>query len=230
VIAFTATNNRINSNFKSNTVELKHNFQRKSRSCRYSTAPQNYKQIAEEIDCNDSYRGISKIAHPATNNRRELLQQAKQQASLILASLILGESTAFAQQVSANDLVEAKTIVITGANSGIGFEACKRLIVKGHTIILACRSMEKAHHAIDRIQQDIGVAMSGKLIPSECNLADLSSIQKFAADITANYKTDTLCLNAGVARNTAATDCARTKDGFELTGTYVLQYYWYSVH
>jgi NADP-dependent 3-hydroxy acid dehydrogenase YdfG len=159
-----------------------------------------------------------------------LLQQAKQQASLILASLILGESTVFAQQVSANDLVEAKTIVITGANSGIGFEACKRLIVKGHTIILACRSMEKAHDAIDRIQQDIGVAMSGKLIPSECNLADLSSIQKFAADITANYKTDTLCLNAGVARNTAATDCARTKDGFELTGTYVLQYYWYSDH
>ena len=164
----------------------------------------------------------STIMYPKTNSRRELFQQTKQQvSSLILASLLTGEKSVFAQEVVVSEPFKMKTIVITGANSGIGFEACKRLITKGHTIILACRSMDKAQDAISRIQQDEAVAaMNSKLIPMECDLADMSSIQRFVSGIASDTKIDTLCLNAGVARNTAATDCARTKDGFELTGKF----------
>ena len=179
-------------------------------------------------DINDDARELglcSSTPTPPINRRRELLlrQTPQKISSLILASLILGESSVNAQQqlTEMEPVIKAKTIVITGANSGIGFEACKRLMTKGHTIILACRSMEKAQEAIRRIQQQDTTISSyhGTLIPAECDLADLSSIQTFVTNLsTTHTKIDTLCLNAGVARNTAATDCARTKDGLELTG------------
>lgn len=170
----------------------------------------------------------SHLIYSKSNDRRAFFRQTHQQiSSLILASILMGETSVFAQDVTVTEPFKTKTIVITGANSGIGFEACKRLITKGHTIILACRSMDKAQDAMNRIQQDAAVAMNGKFIPAECDLADLSSIQRFVSGIGSNTKIDTLCLNAGVARNTAATDCARTKDGFELTGTITL---WHAFH
>ena len=51
----------------------------------------------------------------------------------------------------------------------------------------------------------------------ECNLADLSSIDTFVKNLNAGDKFDAVCYNAGLARNTAATDVARTKQNFELT-------------
>lgn len=36
-----------------------------------------------------------------------------------------------------------KTYIITGANSGLGFETAKRIAKKGYRVILACRNMEK---------------------------------------------------------------------------------------
>jgi hypothetical protein len=154
-----------------------------------------------------------------TNRRREiLLQTSRDVTSLILVQLLFGATSAYAQQ-DAIENISHKTIVITGANSGIGFEACKRLVNRGHTVILACRTRAKAQDTINRIQQDISFMNNGKLIPAECDLADMISIQKFAHELSTTDTTiDTLCLNAGIARNTAATDCARTKDGFELTG------------
>jgi len=104
------------------------------------------------------------------------------------------------------------------ANSGVGFEACKRLAGSGGsaTIVLACRTLEKAQNAVDRIKADAPPTSNTVLmIPAECDLASLSSIESFAK--TVDYKVDTLCLNAGISRNTEAKDCARTKDGFELT-------------
>ena len=161
----------------------------------------------------------SNLMDTPPNRRRELFRQTQKLSSLFLATLLMGEKSVFAQEITGSELLKAaKTIVITGANSGIGFEACKRLVSNGHTIILACRSMNKAQDAMNRILLDDAVAMNGKLIPAECDLADLSSIQRFVSGLPPNTKIDTLCLNAGVARNTAATDCARTKDGFELTG------------
>jgi protochlorophyllide reductase len=99
---------------------------------------------------------------------------------------------------------------------GIGFESCKQLSARGHQIVLACRTLEKAQEAVQRIRES-GVS-TGKLIPAECDLSCLASVQQFANDLSLS-SIDALSLNAGIARNTAATDCARTADGFELTGT-----------
>jgi protochlorophyllide reductase len=140
-----------------------------------------------------------KTALFAEPSRRQVLDSA---ASLTLSSLLIGQRPAIAE--------EPLTIVMTGANSGIGLEATKRLAQQGHKIVLVCRTMEKAQSTIDSLK-DFG----GTLVPAECDLTNLSSIQSFAKSL--DVKIDRLCLNAGVARNIAATDCARTADGFELT-------------
>jgi hypothetical protein len=156
----------------------------------------------------DSLTGFSANTGTGDRTRRDLLFEA---GGLALSSLVLGQALpAFAEGS------DPQTIVVTGANSGIGFDACKRLAQQGHNLVLACRTMEKSVATADRLK-DLG----GNLIPAECDLANFASIQAFAdklPSLVGNKKLDCLCLNAGLARNTASTDVARTADGFELTG------------
>ena len=134
-------------------------------------------------------------------DRRELLIATQ---GLLLSSLVAPPSIAQAAS-------EPRTIVMTGANSGIGLEACKRLAQNPqNTLILACRTLAKAQATAEALRE-----FPAQTIPAACDLASLDSIRSFAQ--SAPNKVDTLCLNAGFARNTAATDVARTADGFELT-------------
>ena len=142
--------------------------------------------------------------------RRDVLFQS---ASLALAGLLTGGSPVQAASET------PKTIVMTGANSGIGFKSCKKLAAQGHSIVLACRSLSKAEDAIQRIRET-GVT-TGNLTPAACDLTSLESIKSFADSLSIST-IDALCLNAGIARSTGATDCARTVDGFELTGTCII--------
>jgi protochlorophyllide reductase len=140
-------------------------------------------------------------------SRRDLLTSF---GGFALSSLLLGQPLSSFADESTKPL----TFVITGANSGIGFEACKRLAPLGHRIVMACRSKQKALNAIEQIG-------NGNLIAAECDLANLDSIKAFTEELSGligGAKVDRLCLNAGLARNTASKDCARTVDGFELTG------------
>mmetsp|Transcript_133697 Transcript_133697/g.387068 ORF Transcript_133697/g.387068 Transcript_133697/m.387068 type:complete len:388 (-) Transcript_133697:24-1187(-) len=139
-------------------------------------------------------------AFRADIDRRNLLQGG----AAALLSALLGPQLATAS--------EPQTIVITGSNSGIGFEASKLLAEKGHTVILGCRTLEKAKNAADRIREDVS---SGTLLPAECDLASLESVRKFAKDLPSS-QIDVLCLNAGLALNTKG-DIERTVDGFERT-------------
>lgn len=143
--------------------------------------------------------------------RRDVLFQS---ASLALPSLLIGDPVYAAEG-------KPQSIVMTGANSGLGFEACKRLAKQGHSIVLACRSLAKAEDAIQRIR-DAGIS-EGSLSPASCDLTSLDSIKSFADDLSLS-NIDVLCLNAGIARNAGATDCVRTMDGFELTGTLAALY------
>jgi protochlorophyllide reductase len=174
----------------------------------------------EPIDTNVNLAATAKII----NTRRDLLVQTR---GAILASLILATTTAtISSSALADDTATSrtKTIVVTGSNSGVGFEACKRLAAAGHTLVLACRTEAKAQAAVDRIREQVFESQESKggiLIPAECDLADLQSIRTLAEnipDLIDGKRIDTLCLNAGLSRNTASTDCARTKDGYELTG------------
>lgn len=148
----------------------------------------------------------------SVSSRRDLLIQS---GGIALSSFLLGNPL---PAVAA----EPKTIVITGSNSGIGFEACKRLAAQGHNLVLACRTLQKAQEAADQLKAYCIGGNNNALIPAACDLTSLQSIDVFADQlpnlIGNGRKIDVLCLNAGIARNTAAKDCARTQDGFELTG------------
>ncbi|XP_030854371.1 retinol dehydrogenase 13 [Strongylocentrotus purpuratus] len=106
--------------------------------------------------------------------------------------------------------VDGKTVIITGANSGIGKETALELAKRGGKIILACRDIKKAEKAREEI-----VAASGNTDVKvlQLDLASLSSIRQFADKITSDEEgVDVLVNNAGLMR------CPKwkTEDGFEM--------------
>ena len=62
-----------------------------------------------------------------------------------------------------------RTALITGANSGLGLESARALAARGATVLLACRSFEKANKTAAALHAETG----GTLIPLELDLADL---------------------------------------------------------
>ena len=172
--------------------------------------------LATRVGC-FSIRSLSGSANVAqktelSSTRRDVLIQS---GGLALASLLLGKPAG---------ALTPSTILVTGANSGVGFEACKRLAREGHNLILACRTIDKATAAAGELK---GFG-SGALLPAECDLGNLKCIDSFVRQLPGllgdGAKIDAVCLNAGLSRNTAAKDCARTADGFELTGELLLLY------
>src|SRR5580698_7155257 len=73
---------------------------------------------------------------------------------------------------------QGRRVVITGANSGIGWETALELARKGAEIILPARTQAKADDAVTRIR---GQVPGAKLISEILDLADLRSIRAFAA-------------------------------------------------
>ncbi|QBG47807.1 SDR family NAD(P)-dependent oxidoreductase [Verrucomicrobia bacterium S94] len=100
-----------------------------------------------------------------------------------------------------------KTIIITGANSGIGKAAAKHIAAAGHHVILACRNRAKAEQA----RRETG----GKTIAAELNLASRSSIHQFTE--WAHRELDQIdgLLNNAADFNLSKTDRELTPDGFE---------------
>ena len=100
--------------------------------------------------------------------------------------------------------------IVTGANTGIGYEAAKALALKGAEVTLACRSADKGREALDRLKaQD----PPGGAALESLDLADLGSVEAFADRyLQANDKLDLLILNAGVMVPPQST----TAQGFEL--------------
>ena len=101
-----------------------------------------------------------------------------------------------------------KTIVITGANTGLGYEAARVLSAKGARVIIACRSQQKAEDAIARIEKENGrVDVSHVAL----DLGDLSSVSNCADQLQSEDKIDILINNAGIM----VPPYELTTDGFE---------------
>ena len=102
-----------------------------------------------------------------------------------------------------------KIAIITGANSGLGYESTLALAKKNATIIMACRSIDKAQSALDAIKQQVSGADAHIMT---LDLGDLSSVRDFASTFKAQYeRLDILLNNAGLM----ATPFRETPDGFE---------------
>lgn len=89
-----------------------------------------------------------------------------------------------------------KTILITGANSGLGFEATKVLSKKEAHIIMTARNLQKGNEALEAIKKE---NPSAKLHLMQLDLADFNSIREFSDEFHSKYsKLDVLVNNAGV--------------------------------
>ncbi|XP_060709154.1 retinol dehydrogenase 13 isoform X1 [Hemiscyllium ocellatum] len=106
--------------------------------------------------------------------------------------------------------LDGKTVIITGANVGIGKETAKDLAKRGARVILACRDLEKAGQAAKEIRKESG---NGNVVVQKLDLASLQSVRSFANKITeTETRLDILINNAGIMR------CPKwkTEDGFEM--------------
>jgi len=102
-----------------------------------------------------------------------------------------------------------KTVVVTGANTGLGFEVSRALAAAGATVVMACRSVERGGRAAERIAAS---SPDADLDVRECDLADLGSVRSFAEGVLADHdELHVLCNNAGVM----AIPRRETADGFE---------------
>ncbi len=100
--------------------------------------------------------------------------------------------------------------IVTGANTGIGFETAAALASKNATVVLACRNRQKAEDAMQKIRERTPDA---DLEFIELDLASLASVEKFAETYRSGHdRLDLLINNAGVMIPPFGT----TEDGFEL--------------
>ncbi|CAG5853139.1 unnamed protein product [Menidia menidia] len=107
-------------------------------------------------------------------------------------------------------MLEGKTVLITGANTGIGKETALDMAQRGARVILACRDMNRARIAADEIRQKSG---NGNVVVKKLDLASLQSIRDLARDVQGTEsRLDILINNAGIMM------CPKweTEDGFEM--------------
>ena len=92
---------------------------------------------------------------------------------------------------------KGKVFLVTGANSGTGFEASRVLAQKGAKVVMAVRNWDKGTLAKEKIHKEMP---SADIELMHLNLADLISIEKFSVEFTNNHKQlDVLINNAGIA-------------------------------
>lgn len=104
--------------------------------------------------------------------------------------------------------LRGRTILVTGANAGIGYWCSEQLAARGARVLLGCRSPKRAQVAVDAIRAQIPEA-DLRVLPLD--LGSLVSVAHAAASVGEHL--DAVICNAGVK---ASSRGARTSDGFDL--------------
>ena len=120
-----------------------------------------------------------------------------------------------------NISLKGKSVLVTGANSGVGFKTAEISAYLGADVILACRNKERANEARLRLICDYPEASISVM---QLDLASLSSIEAFTEELVSNQvDIDVFVNNAGAFRQ----PWKKTADGFDLViGTnYIGTYY-----
>jgi NAD(P)-dependent dehydrogenase (short-subunit alcohol dehydrogenase family) len=103
-----------------------------------------------------------------------------------------------------------RTVLVTGANSGLGLRSAEALAAAGARVLLACRNAEKAASALESVKATAAGA-APEVVPLD--LADLDAVAASAADVASRVEClDVLMDNAGVM----ALPLRRTAQGFEM--------------
>ncbi|XP_051867569.1 retinol dehydrogenase 13-like isoform X2 [Pristis pectinata] len=131
-------------------------------------------------------------------------------AGTVIGGMVLVKDYVTGGNCPSTATVSGKTIIVTGANTGIGKETAQELARRGGRIILACRNMEKCEAAAREIR---GETLNHQVYARHLNLASLKSIREFAKKITEEEENINILINnAGIMR------CPhwQTEDGFEM--------------
>ncbi|KAK2165685.1 hypothetical protein LSH36_46g00030 [Paralvinella palmiformis] len=131
-------------------------------------------------------------------------------SALVTGSVLVALRRYFAGGVCHSKvLLNGKTVIITGANVGIGRETAKDLARRGARVILACRDLTKAERAADAIRKATG---NENVLVQVVDLASLSSVRKFCDKIVnSESRLDVLINNAGIM----ACPHWKSEDGYE---------------
>ena len=106
--------------------------------------------------------------------------------------------------------LKGKTAIVTGANTGVGYEIALNLAKKNATVILACRSQQRGNEALQKILSEQSKAT---IEVHHLDLSSLASVHAFAEDFNKEHDhLDLLVNNAGVM----APPFSTTKEGIEL--------------
>jgi len=107
--------------------------------------------------------------------------------------------------------LSGQTYLVTGANTGAGFEASKILLDKGAEVVMLNRNETKSKHAISELRAYFGADVKVSFI--KMDLAELASVRNAAAEVLNKIpKIDALMCNAAIAQVPTQ---KLTKDGFE---------------
>ncbi|MCK4746219.1 MAG: SDR family NAD(P)-dependent oxidoreductase, partial [Bacteroidales bacterium] len=106
--------------------------------------------------------------------------------------------------------IAGKTAIVTGSNSGIGFETAKALASKNAKVIMACRNTQKGEKAAGEIRKEYP---ESNIIVAELDLGSLASVRAFSDNfLKENERLDLLINNAGLMMP----PYGKTADGSEL--------------
>ena len=148
---------------------------------------------------------------------RDVLLDANRMAAFVVAIAITAIAVLYAgkgyfqgPRCQSKRSLKGKTVVITGANTGIGKETAVDLAARGARVIIGCRNLEKGKEAMKEIQERSG---NQNVFLEKLDLASLESVRSFADKIlNSESRLDILINNAGVG----ACPYQKTEDGFEI--------------
>jgi len=109
-----------------------------------------------------------------------------------------------------------RTVLVTGATSGIGYFAAEQLAGLGARVIVAARNPERASAATASIERHVPGAV---VVQERLDLADLASVRAAAASLSTEARIDAIVANAGVIGYPGSAPRAvppTTADGFEI--------------
>ncbi|GAA6228894.1 retinol dehydrogenase 14 [Lates japonicus] len=110
------------------------------------------------------------------------------------------------------DAMRGKTVIVTGANSGIGKALAGELLKLQARVIMACRDQRSAEEAAQEIKREAGPEQ-GEVVIKHLDLASLGSVRRFCEEIQKEEpRIDVLINNAGIYQ----CPYMKTEDGFEM--------------
>ena len=87
-----------------------------------------------------------------------------------------------------------RVCIVSGGNSGIGFELCRGMATAGFHVVMVSRGTERGQPALEKLQAEFGDSVEMML----CDMSDLSNIAKLHAEFTTKFdRLDILLNNAG---------------------------------